>query len=481
MKLSINVLAFLFGIILSGLFLLGEISSVSAADEASTPQAQATSTPETKAPTLDRGDNAWMLTSSALVLMMTGPGLALFYCGLVRKKNVLSVMMQCVFLMCLMTVIWGLYGYTLGFGGDTATPPPKWIGNSDHLFMHGIQAEWKDGKSVTPLHPQLSIPRLTHMLFQGMFFIITPALICGAFAERMKFSTMVVFMILWGTIVYCPLCHWVWGGGILMYGSENAGISAGGALDFAGGTVVHISSGVSALICALVLGKRLGYGSEPMPPHNLTYTAIGATMLWVGWFGFNAGSALAANELAASAFCATHFAAAAAGLTWAGMEWIFRGKPTILGTCSGVVAGLVCITPASGFVTPMSAFIMGVAVGVVCFLACTKLKSIFGYDDSLDVFGVHGVGGTLGALLTGIFATRATGAFTDGKALGLLEGGPVLISQIIAVAVTWVLAVVATFVILKVLDVTMGLRVSRADEIEGLDTSQHGEEGYIFI
>ncbi|MGA2060942.1 MAG: ammonium transporter, partial [Thermoguttaceae bacterium] len=418
----------------------------------STPQAQATSTPETKAPTLDRGDNAWMLTSSALVLMMTGPGLALFYCGLVRKKNVLSVMMQCVFLMCLMTVIWGLYGYTLGFGGDTATPPPKWIGNSDHLFMHGIQAEWKDGKSVTPLHPQLSIPRLTHMLFQGMFFIITPALICGAFAERMKFSTMVVFMILWGTIVYCPLCHWVWGGGILMYGSENAGISAGGALDFAGGTVVHISSGVSALICALVLGKRLGYGSEPMPPHNL-----------------------------ASAFCATHFAAAAAGLTWAGMEWIFRGKPTILGTCSGVVAGLVCITPASGFVTPMSAFIMGVAVGVVCFLACTKLKSIFGYDDSLDVFGVHGVGGTLGALLTGIFATRATGAFTDGKALGLLEGGPVLISQIIAVAVTWVLAVVATFVILKVLDVTMGLRVSRADEIEGLDTSQHGEEGYIFI
>ncbi|MGA2796850.1 MAG: ammonium transporter [Thermoguttaceae bacterium] len=484
MRLSINLFVFLFVVILSSLFFIGDISLVCAADEASTPQA--TSPPETKAPALDRGDNAWMLTSSALVLMMTGPGLALFYCGLVRKKNVLSVMMQCVFLMCLMTVIWGLYGYTLGFGGDTAKSPPPLIGNSDHLFMHGVQAEWKDGKSVTPLHPQLSIPRLTHMLFQGMFFIITPALICGAFAERMKFSTMVVFMILWGTIVYCPLCHWVWGGGILMYGSDNAKtISAGGALDFAGGTVVHISSGVSALICALLLGKRLGYGSEPMPPHNLTYTAIGATMLWVGWFGFNAGSALAANELAASAFCATHFAAAAAGLTWAGMEWIFRGKPTILGTCSGVVAGLVCITPASGFVTPMSALIMGVAVGVVCFLACTKLKSIFGYDDSLDVFGVHGVGGTLGALLTGIFATRATGAITDpklfDKPLGLLEGGQVWISQIIAVAVTWVLAVVATFVILKVLDVTMGLRVSRADEIEGLDTSQHGEEGYIFI
>jgi Amt family ammonium transporter len=390
-------------------------------------------------------------------------------------------MMQCIFLMCLMTVIWALWGYTLGFGGDSATPPPKWIGNLDHLCMKGVQAEWIDGQSVTPLYPALGIPRLTHMLFQGMFFIITPALICGAFAERMKFSTMVVFMILWGTLVYCPLCHWVWGGGILMYGSDNAGISAGGALDFAGGTVVHISSGVSALICALLLGKRLGYGSEPMPPHNLTYTAIGATMLWVGWFGFNAGSALAANELAASAFCATHFAAAAAGLTWAGMEWIFRGKPSLLGACSGVVAGLVCITPAAGFVTPMSALLMGLAVGIVCYLACTKLKSTFGYDDSLDAFGVHGVGGTLGAILTGVFATRATGAFATGKPLGLLEGGPVLISQIIAVAITWALAIVATFVILKVLDATMGLRVSQAEEIEGLDTSQHGEEGYIFI
>ena len=481
MRLSINLFAFSSIVVLTCLFLSGDVSIAYAADDVSAPQVQTPSPPETKTPTLDRGDNAWMLTSSALVLMMTGPGLALFYCGLVRKKNVLSVMMQCVFLMCLMTVIWALWGYTLSFGGEAATSPPKWIGNLDHVFMKGVSAEWTDGKSVIPLHPLYSIPRLTHMLFQGMFFVITPALICGAFAERMKFSTMVVFMILWGTLVYCPLCHWVWGGGVLMYGSPNAGISAGGALDFAGGTVVHISSGVSALICALLLGKRLGYGSEPMPPHNLTYTAIGATMLWVGWFGFNAGSALAANELAASAFCATHFAAAAAGLTWAGMEWIFRGKPTILGACSGVVAGLVCITPASGFVTPMSALIMGVAVGIVCYLACTKLKSLFGYDDSLDVFGVHGVGGTLGALLTGVFATRATGAFADGKPMGLLEGGPVLFSQIIAVAVTWVLAIVATFVILKVLDAVMGLRVSRVDEIEGLDTSQHGEEGYIFI
>ena len=451
---------------------------VQAADSEAAP---ATSQPPA-APKLDTGDNAWMLTSAALVLMMTGPGLALFYSGLVRKKNVLGVMMQCVFLMCLMTVIWALWGYTLGFGGDALDPPPKWLGNADHLFMKGVQATWENGHSVIPVYPLGTINRLTHMLFQGMFFIITPALICGAFAERMKFSTMVVFMILWGTLVYCPLCHAVWGGGLLQYGSKNALL--GGALDFAGGTVVHISSGVSALICALVLGKRLGYGSEPMPPHNLTYTAIGAAMLWVGWFGFNAGSALNASGLAASAFCATHFAAAAGGLTWAAMEWITRGKPSILGTCSGVVAGLVCITPAAGFVTPMPALLMGVAVGIVCFLACTSLKSRFKYDDSLDAFGVHGVGGTLGAILTGVFATRATGAtesISGDKLLGLLEGGPVLAAQIVAVAITWVLAIVATYVILKVLDALMGLRVPRTAEIEGLDISQHGEEGYIFI
>jgi Amt family ammonium transporter len=472
--------------LLLSLVVFNDAAITYAADETPGSQIQPAPASETKPPALNTGDNAWMLTSSALVLMMTGPGLALFYCGLVRKKNVLSVMMQCVFLMCMLSVIWALWGYTLSFGGDTLANPPKLIGNFDHLFMRGVSAEWIDGQSVTPMHPALTIPRLTHMLFQGMFFVITPALICGAFAERMKFSTMVVFMILWATIVYCPLAHWVWGGGIMMYGADNAKyITAGGALDFAGGTVVHISSGVSALICALLLGKRLGYGSEPMPPHNMTYTAIGATMLWVGWFGFNAGSALAANSLAASAFCATHFAAATAGITWASMEWIFRGKPTLLGTCSGVVAGLVCVTPASGFVTPMSAIAMGVAVGIVCYLACTALKAHFGYDDSLDVFGVHGVGGTLGALLTGVFATRATGALTDpklfDKPLGLVDGGSVIIAQIIAVAITWVLAIVATFIILKVLDAVMGLRVSRADEIEGLDTSQHGEEGYIFI
>jgi Amt family ammonium transporter len=420
--------------------------------------------------------------------MMTGPGLALFYCGLVRKKNVMSVMMQCIFLMCLMSVIWALYGYTMAFGGsDDPKTAPAYVGTMDNLFMRGVEAEWvpdnsaAGGHSHIPIYPGLGINRLSHMLFQGMFFVITPALICGAFAERMKFSTMVVFMILWGTLVYCPLCHWVWGNGILAYGSPNAKmICQGGALDFAGGTVVHISSGVSALICALVLGKRLGYGSEAMPPHNLTYTAIGACLLWVGWFGFNAGSALNAGGLAASAFAATHLAAAAGGLTWAAMEWIFRGKPTILGACSGLVAGLVCITPASGFVTPMWAIVMGIAVGVVCYLACTAVKTKFGYDDSLDAFGVHGVGGTLGAILTGIFATRATGAFTDAK-LGLLEGGSRLPAQIIATLVTWGLAVVATFIILKVLDATMGLRVAPTEEVQGLDLSQHGEEGYIFL
>jgi Amt family ammonium transporter len=417
----------------------------------------------------------------------------MFYSGLVRKKNVLGVMMQCLFLMGLMTVIWGLYGYSLSFGGtrpaadaseaekDAANYSP-FIGNIEYLFMKNVQrhfdAEAKD--VITPMEG--AIPRFTHMLFQGMFFIITPALICGAFAERMKFSTMVVFMILWGTIVYCPLCHWVWDAGMLAYGPGLMG----GALDFAGGTVVHISSGVSALICALVMGKRLGFGSEPMPPHNLTYTVLGAAMLWVGWFGFNAGSELASDGLAASAFCATHFAAAAGTLAWAGMEWVTRGKPSVLGAASGAVAGLVCITPASGFVQPMPALAMGIAAGIVCFFACTKLKAAFGYDDSLDAFGVHGIGGTLGAILTGVFATRhvADPALVSGggNPVGLVDGNVnLLIGQLVAVVVTWILAAVATFIILKVLDATMGLRVTRDEELQGLDLSQHGEEGYISI
>ena len=430
------------------------------------------------------GDNAWMLTSSALVLMMTAPGLALFYCGLVRKKNVLGVMMQCIFMMCLMTVIWGLYGYSLVFGGNG-----PWIGDGRYLFMHGVDAAWIDGRPTLALATSFSptIPLMPHKVYQGMFFIITPALICGAFAERMRFSTMVVFMILWGTLVYCPLAHWIWGGGILAFGSEHAKqFGAGGALDFAGGTVVHISSGVSALVCALLMGKRLGYGKEEMRPHNLTYTAIGATMLWVGWFGFNAGSALSAGRLATCAFTATHFAAAAGGITWSALEWRFRGKPSVLGACSGLVAGLACITQAAGYVTLMPALAIGVIGATVCYTACTAVKATLRYDDSLDVFGVHGVAGTLGALLTGVFATRATGALAGDPTLcstklGLIEGGTLWKGQVLSAVVAWGLAIAGTFVILKVLDAVMGLRVSREAEIEGLDLSQHGEEGYIFF
>ena len=426
------------------------------------------------------GHNAWMLTCCALVLFMTAPGLAMFYSGLVRKKNVLGVMMQCLFLMGLMTVIWALWGYSLAFGGDNA-----WFGNSEFLFMNDVARSWDDTTNTAVEPMEGDIPRLTHMLFQGMFFIITPALICGAFAERMKFSTMVVFTVLWGTFVYCPLCHWVWDGGILAFvatGAEGAGF-AGGALDFAGGTVVHISSGVSALICALVIGNRLGFGQEPMPPHNLTYTALGAAMLWVGWFGFNAGSELLSDHLTSSAFAVTHFSAGAGAVAWAAMEWFTRGKPSILGTASGAVAGLVCITPAAGFVNPMPSLIMGALAGVVCFYACTTLKSKLGYDDSLDAFGVHGIGGTLGAVLTGVFATRACWDIDGGNKLGLIEGGGtrILIGQIVAVVISWVFAAVVTFVLLKVLDATMGLRVSKEEETQGLDLSQHGEEGYIWI
>ncbi|HVC99151.1 MAG TPA: ammonium transporter [Pirellulales bacterium] len=435
------------------------------------------SAPAPVARQIDRGDNAWVLTSSALVLMMTTPGLAMFYGGLVRKKNVLSVVMQCITMMGLMTIIWGTYGYSLAFGGSA-----PWIGNSDHFFMCGVQATWSSGEgSVIPLHPLLNIPMLTHMLFQGMFFIITPALICGAFAERMKFSSMVIFMTLWGTLVYCPLCHWVWGGGVLAYGSPHAqGAFCGGALDFAGGTVVHISSGVSALVCALVLGRRVGFGTEPMPPHNLTYTSLGAGLLWVGWFGFNAGSALAADGIAASAFAATHFSAAAGALAWPAVEWITRGRPTLLGASSGAVAGLVCITPAAGFVLPMHAILMGIAAGVMCCFTCSALKAKLGYDDSLDAFGVHGLGGTLGAVLTGVFATRAVWDIGKGAPLGVLEGGSVLAAQIVAAAVTWIVAAVATFLLLLLLDATIGLRVTEDEERQGLDLTEHGEEGYIF-
>jgi Amt family ammonium transporter len=427
------------------------------------------------------GNTAWMLTASALVLFMTAPGLAMFYGGLVRKKNVLGVMMQCVTLMGLMTVLWAIIGYSLAFGGSN-----PYFGNMEYALMKDVARSWPDD-SPTVIEPMTGvISTINHMLFQGMFFIITPGLICGAFAERMKFSTMVVFSALWGLLIYCPLCHWVWDGGILSF-AKTADLAttkslAGGALDFAGGTVVHISSGISALVCALLIGKRKGFGHDDMRPHNLTYTVLGAAMLWVGWFGFNAGSELASDHLATSAFATTHFAAAAGLIGWVLYDWLVGGKPTVLGAASGLVAGLVCITPGAGFVNLMPALVIGLAAGVVCAFACGKLKPAMGYDDSLDAFGVHGVGGTLGAILTGVFATRAAWDVDAGNKLGLIEGQTrVFIGQLVAVAVTWVFSIVGTFILLKVLDGVMGLRVTEQDEVRGLDITQHGEEGYIFI
>ena len=425
------------------------------------------------------GDVAWMLTSSALVLMMTAPGLALFYGGLVRKKNILSVMMQCITLMSLMSVIWAVYGYSLCFGDSVGGL--GLIGDFKYVMLNGVAPYWDDTLKlgVHPPYGVTGIPRSIHMIFQMMFFIITPALICGAFAERMKFSSMVLFSILWGTFIYCPVAHWVWSD--FGWCSEFNPTAAYKAYDFAGGTVVHITSGVSALVCAILLGKRLGFGHEPMPPHNLSYTYIGATMLWVGWFGFNAGSSGAADLRAANAFVTTHMAAAAGTIAWACMEWLVRGKPSILGACSGAVAGLVCVTPASGSATPMSGILIGLSAGCVCFYACTTLKNKFRYDDSLDAFGVHGVGGTLGALLTGVFATRAVIPNVKDPC-GLLEGNAnQVVAQAVAAGAAMVLAVVGTIVILKIVDAILGLRVNQAGELQGLDINQHGEEGYIFL
>ena len=414
-------------------------------------------------------DNAWMLTSAALVLMMTGPGLALFYGGLVRKKNVLGTMMQSFALMAVVTVLWGLFSYSLSFG-----PGNGFIGGLQHIFLRGVGAAPDADYAAT-------IPAQTFMVYQLMFAIITPALIAGAFAERMKFSAMLVFTILWSTIVYDPMAHMVWGKGGLL----NAAL--GGrfpTLDFAGGTVVHVTSGVSALVCAMYLGKRVGYPKEQMPPHSVVLSFIGACMLWVGWFGFNAGSALAAGSLATSAFVATHFAAASAALGWAAAEWIRNGKPSVLGGISGAVAGLVAITPASGFVKPMPALAIGLIAGVFCYWMVAKVKAKFGYDDSLDAFGVHGAGGTLGALLTGVFATSAVNPILKDAqgntiASGLFEGnGHQLLNQLVGVAIAWGIAIVGTLAILKIVDVTVGLRVPEEHEMQGLDLSQHGEEGY---
>jgi Amt family ammonium transporter len=408
-------------------------------------------------PKIDSGDTAWVLMSSALVLLMTAPGLALFYGGMVRQKNALGTLMQSFIVLALISIQWVLWGYTLAFGPDKGGI----IGGLEWLGLRGVGQTPNADYAAT-------IPHQAFMLFQMMFAVITPALITGAFAERKKFSTFIVFILLWATFVYDPLAHWVWGmGGWL----RNLG-----ALDFAGGTVVHISSGISALAAALIIGRRKGYGHQPMPPHNLPLTVIGASLLWFGWFGFNAGSALAANGLAAHAFLTTNTATAAAALAWMFTEWNSRGKPTVLGAASGAVAGLVGITPAAGFVTPMAAIVIGAVAGIICYLAC-NFKSKLGYDDSLDVVGVHGVGGTWGAIATGIFATKLV---NDAGGDGLLYGNPKqLWIQIIAVLVTWVLGFVVTTIILKVLDATMGLRISDEDEMAGLDLSQHSETAYV--
>src|SRR5690349_12223242 len=412
------------------------------------------------------GDNAWMLTSAALVLMMTGPGLALFYGGLVRKKNVLGTMMHSFILMATVSILWAIIGYSLAFAEGNPI-----IGDLRYLFLHGVGGDPNADYGAT-------VPHQTYMVYQLMFAIITPALISGAFAERMKFSAMLLFMTLWSLIVYFPMAHMVWGKGGLL----NAAL--GGkfpAFDFAGGTVVHITSGVSALVCALYMGKRMDYPSESMRPHSVVLSVIGACLLWVGWFGFNAGSAVAAGSLASSAFIATHFATAAAVLGWMVMEWMIAGKPSVLGAISGAVAGLVAITPASGFVKPMPAILIGVAAGVVCYLMVSKVKQMFGYDDALDAFGVHGIGGTLGALLTGIFATKEVNDLRMGKPMGLIDGdaGQVM-NQVIAVLISWGLAIVGTLIILKITDVICGVRVNKDQENEGLDLSMHGEEGYNF-
>jgi Amt family ammonium transporter len=416
------------------------------------------------------GDNAWMLVSSALVLLMTGPGLALFYGGLVRKKNILGTMMQSFAMMCLVTVLWAIVGYSLAFGHGSA-----FIGGFDHLFLRGV--------TLTPnADYAATIPEQTFMIYQLMFAIITPALICGAFAERMKFSAMALFLSLWSLIVYCPMAHMVWGAdGLLSLNNPHAPLPS---LDFAGGTVVHITSGVSALICCLYLGKRIGYPHTKMAPHSMVLSFIGACLLWVGWFGFNAGSALAASPLATSAFVNTHFATAAAAIGWSIGEWIHNGKPTALGAISGAVAGLVAITPASGFVQPMSALVIGLVAGVVCFLMVFMVKSFFGYDDSLDAFGVHGAGGTVGALLTGIFAVSIINPVFKNAAGNPLPSGAMdghwgqLLNQSAGVAIAWGISIIGTLVLLFVVDKLVGLRLSAEDEAAGLDLSQHNEEGY---
>ncbi|MDB5393257.1 MAG: amtB1 [Rhodospirillales bacterium] len=429
---------------------------------AAAPAADAAAAPAA-APKLDSGDTAWMLTSVALVLMMTIPGLALFYGGMVRKKNVLATLMQSFGITCLVTVLWTVIGYSLAFrSGSDATN--AYIGGFDRLFLKGMEID-----SISDLAK--TIPESVYMCFQMTFAIITPALICGSFADRMKFSAMMWFMALWSILVYSPVAHWVWGGGFL---------GAMGVLDYAGGTVVHINAGVCGLVTALVLGKRRGYPTEPMPPHNLILTFIGASLLWVGWFGFNAGSAVTAGANAGMAMAVTQIATAAAALAWMFVEWMFKGKPSVLGICSGAVAGLVAITPASGFVEPGGALVIGFVAGAICFWSATSLKHMMGYDDSLDAFGVHAIGGIVGAVLTGVFARASvmTGSSSapDMTKGGLLDGHPEqVLTQLYGIGIVIVFDAVVSFILLKVIDLVIGLRVDEETEIEGLDLALHGE------
>lgn len=435
-------------------------SSTAAPDAAGAPAAPAAA--EAK---VDTGDTAWMLTSTALVLMMTIPGLALFYGGMVRKKNILATIMQSFAICALVTVLWMVAGYSLAFSNGT-----PYYGDLSKLMLRGIENGFDKPFTLgvgTDNSTANTIPETVYLMFQMTFAIITPALIAGAFADRMKFSAMMVFMGLWSLIVYSTVAHWVW--------SPIGWINSYGAADFAGGTVVNINAGVAGLVCALVLGKRLGYGQDNMSPYNLTYAVIGASLLWVGWFGFNAGSAVGANGRAGMAMLATQVATAAAALAWVAAEWVGKGKPSVLGIISGAVAGLVAITPASGFVLPGPALIIGIAAGVICFYASTGLKHVLGYDDSLDAFGVHGIGGIVGALLTGVFAYGPLSATTDKPGGVYIGGAELFTAQCVAVGATIVFSGVASFVLLKIIDVVIGLRVSEDEEREGLDVVLHGE------
>lgn len=409
---------------------------------------------------MNSGDTAWVLMASALVLLLTIPGLAFFYGGLVRRKNVLSILMQCFIIVCVISLQWVLFGYSLAFGPDFHGI----IGNLDWAGLKGVGAAPNPDYAAT-------IPHSVFMIFQAMFAIITPALIIGAYAERVKFPAFLLFTLLWATFVYDPLAHWVWG--------KGGWLKAMGGLDFAGGIVVHVSSGISALILALLLGKRVGYNHKPIRPHNLPFTVLGAALLWFGWFGFNAGSALAADGLAANAFVTTHTATAAAGLTWALIEWWHNGTPTILGAATGAVAGLVAVTPACGFVNPMNAMWIGITVAFICYIAVAVIKSKLGYDDSLDAFGVHGVGGTIGTIATGLFAEKAVNAAgADGLLFGNLHQFGV---QFLMLVVTIAFAAIMTFIIYRIVDAAIGMRVEEKNEIIGLDLTQQSEAAYTVI